>query len=403
VAAFLRSLLAVEADTKTLDSVHELTAGNPFFIEQMVRAAQREGGLSLISSALHQVRVPERLTSMVLGGLRALPDATRALLDAAAIVGCDFELGILRAIVDATGPETLDRLAPALGHGVVRERDVGRFEFTHAFLQRCLYESLPPGERARLHHRAAVALVDQHRATADVPLERIAHQFFHAAPAGGFTEALEYTTRAAREAQRRTAYEEAGLQLERALRVLDFGGPDPKARGDILIELGHALHCAGDDEKARGALDRAYDLARERGDTEQASRALEGYAATQLAVVDVPLIGRLREILSSLPDGDSIVRARVMAWLAKAACFGSIVQPDALAREATEMAERLGDPITLKTALASQLWSTRTLLAPADRLLIARKALAAALSTGDGAAACNANLDDSWRAGAGRS
>jgi DNA-binding winged helix-turn-helix (wHTH) protein/tetratricopeptide (TPR) repeat protein len=392
VATLLGSLGA-PVDPKTFDSVHDLTGGNPFFVEQMVRAAQREGGLSLISSALHRVSVPERITNMVLGGLRALPEPTFALLGAAAIVGCEFELGLLRAIADSKGPETLDCLAPALAHGAVRERDVGRFEFRHALVQRCLHASLPPGERARLHHRAGVALVDQHRATADVPIERIAHHFFHAAPAGGATEALEYTTRAAREAQRRTAYEEAVLQLDRALRVLDFGAPDPKARGDLLIELGHALHCAGDNEKARAAFDRAYDVARKHGDTEQAARAVDAYAATQKGLVDVPLIERLSEVLSSLPEEDSIVRARVMACLARAGTFGSFVaHPDALAREATEMAERLGDPNTLKTALVSQLWCTRTLLAPLDRWNMAQKAVVAALAAGDGAAACDARI-----------
>lgn len=385
-------LLGSSPDDETSSLVADLTGGNPFFIEQLIRAAKREGGIAGVSAALRADRVPERLAEVIRRGLAKVPGETSDVLSAGAVLGREFDLGLVSAIVWTSTEEVLDRLEIALVHGWLREVSVTRFAFTHAVVRATLYEDLSPATRARLHRQAAVALVERSRASADVAVEQIAHHYFLGASTGCVGEAIQFAIEAARDAQQRTAYEEAVFQLERALTALDLGQPNPGMRIDILVELGRSLRCAGDHERARCRLDQAYGLARSLGDVSYAARVVDAYADSQQGLLDFSLVERLREVLADLPDEDSILRARVLARVARATCFVPMSGADELAQEAVAMAERLGDATTQKIALVSFLWALRRASAPAERLEIAERAVRAAVSTDDLGAACEARV-----------
>jgi class 3 adenylate cyclase len=73
---------------------------------------------------------------------------------------------------------------------------------------------------------------------------------------------------------------------------------------------------------------------------------------------DQALIGLLRTALETLPERDSVLRARVLCRLAVELYFtDEIAERDALADEAVAMAERIGDPRIVILALYSRQWS----------------------------------------------
>jgi tetratricopeptide (TPR) repeat protein len=73
-------------------------------------------------------------------------------------------------------------------------------------------------------------------------------------------------------------------------------------------------------------------------------------------VVDKPLVNLLEEALSALGEGDSALRARVLARLARELYFSaaSADRRALLSRQAVEMARRVGDTAALATALQSR-------------------------------------------------
>ena len=119
--------------------LHRRTAGNPFFVTEVLATADDD--------------IPETVRDAVLARVARLDDGARALLDAVAIVPLRAELWLLEALADGD----LDVLDACLASGMLRaERDaVG---FRHEIARVAVEEALSPHRRLALHRRALVAL-----------------------------------------------------------------------------------------------------------------------------------------------------------------------------------------------------------------------------------------------------
>jgi tetratricopeptide (TPR) repeat protein len=130
---------------------------------------------------------------------------------------------------------------------------------------------------------------------------------------------------------------------------------DADRTGELLLSLGEVLSRAGSGSEAREALRRAAELAQEAARPDQLARAaLEyggrfGWARASIDPFYVPLLERA---LSAVGTDDGSARVRLLARLAAARRDDAPREPRlALAAEALEMAERIGDPVTLALAL----------------------------------------------------
>jgi DNA-binding CsgD family transcriptional regulator/tetratricopeptide (TPR) repeat protein len=191
----------VPADRVYADDVHRQSAGNPFFVEELV-AARASGVTGL----------PDTLRDVILARAAQLDDAAVDVLGVAAAAGptvpevltdvCGVEETALR--------ETLDRLfATAL---VVPDRDEVRFR--HELGREVLYEMLLPGRRARVH--AALARSVERRRP-----ERLGEIARHWCAAHDGPRALAASVAAGRQALREGAAAEAEGHLGRALELWD--------------------------------------------------------------------------------------------------------------------------------------------------------------------------------------
>jgi tetratricopeptide (TPR) repeat protein len=140
------------------------------------------------------------------------------------------------------------------------------FAFTHDKIREVLYEELNPIRRRRLHLRIAETLEKLYGASADEHAQDLAHHFMHA---GELVKSLDYARRAAREAERVFAHDEALGFLEQAReaaealqRAVDVHQIDEKmgdlheARGTTQLAVAsyeRALATAGEPAQ-RGAL-----------------------------------------------------------------------------------------------------------------------------------------------------
>ena len=95
--------------------------------------------------------------------MERLGSDARTALSAAAVIGRDFDLDLLVAVVDLDETRLLDLLEEAVAASLLQESPerAGRFTFTHALVEHTLYEDLGRTRRARLHQRIAEALEEQ--------------------------------------------------------------------------------------------------------------------------------------------------------------------------------------------------------------------------------------------------
>jgi eukaryotic-like serine/threonine-protein kinase len=152
------------------------------------------------------------------------------------------------------------------------------------------------------------------------------------------------------------AYEEAVRLYRTALEVLESMEPaDEETRCDLFLATGDAQMRAGNGPAARETFLLAADIARRAGMADRLGLAALGYGGRFVwsrAGGDQRIVSLLEEALAGLGDGDSALRARLLARLS-----GALRDPPSreraasLSREAVEMARRLGDPATLAYAL----------------------------------------------------
>jgi class 3 adenylate cyclase/tetratricopeptide (TPR) repeat protein len=122
----------------------ERAAGNPLFLEQLLRAA---------SSTIESAAVPDSVQSLVQAQMDALAAVDRAALQAASVIGQQFALGDLRRLIDQPGYQMAELVARRLV-----QPDGERFLFAHALVREGVYGSLLRTRLRPLHRRAADVL-----------------------------------------------------------------------------------------------------------------------------------------------------------------------------------------------------------------------------------------------------
>jgi hypothetical protein len=385
VAEFVAQASGATPAQEHVDAVHRLTEGIPLFVREFLQLK----GMAR--------RVPDGVREVIRGRLSLLEPPARGTLEAAAVLGREFDIEPLSVITGMSDVEVRGSIEPAAHIGIVEPiEQPPRWRFTHSLLREALYEALPAEHLRALHRAAAEALAggDRHP-----PLSRIAHHMFHAVPAVAIGEAAVAATRAARRAIELLAFEDAIDLLSRSCKMLEGAPGMERQLGEALLDLGIACIRAAEIEHGKEACRRAVDIGRSLGDGELIARAalIAGYENAPW-MRNGALIAELEEALAMLRPGDSGLRARCMAQLAAERQPEPNVQPVlALARDAVAMARRVGEADALLRTLSSASIAMSVFADPAEGLSMDREALRLALSAGDLRLALRAHMHLSGR------
>jgi class 3 adenylate cyclase/tetratricopeptide (TPR) repeat protein len=352
------------------------TAGNPFFAGELLRhltesgtIVQEEGRWQLVGD-MANLGLPQSVREVTGRRVDRLGPNGRIALSVAAVIGRDFDLDLLLAVVDLPDAPLLDLLDQAVAASLLQESSehVGRFSFTHALVEHTLYEDLGRTRRALLHRRVGEALEEK---CGDEPGERLGELAAHWVAAGSadITKAIHYARRAGERALEQLAPDEAARWYRQALELYDQASSrGGSGRCELLIGLGEAQRQIGNPDSRRTLLDAAR-LAQELGDTDQLARAVlansQGWVtASRSGLVDTERVQALEVAAGALPAEDPR-RAQVLALLAYELHNGSEqTRCRSLAAQAIQIARAARDPGALAQTLANAsaaTWATDTL------------------------------------------
>jgi class 3 adenylate cyclase len=352
--------------------VHRETEGNPYFIEEVIRHLLETGALSSEQAdwvsdpkIIETLAIPDGVRDVIRRRLARLSAESRHVLSIAAVIGREFRLDVLARVSELPADQILELLDRALSAGVIEEPagEVGCYRFVSAVVHDALYAELAQRRRRALHREIAEALVHLSRGDLERHLGELAHHFLKAGQGQDVERAVYFAHRAGRRAARQLAYEEAAAHFERALQALKIAPQESERAGDLLLELGDARWRAGQTARAREAYLAAAYSARDHDKPEQFARAALGYGTGLGGFgvadrADNELLRLLRGALEALPSRDAPLRVRVMSRLAVELYYkDGVEERSQLAREAVEMAERLGNPAVQLIALYSLHWS----------------------------------------------
>ncbi len=355
--------------------LHRLTGGNPLFLGEVLSLVERGGQLS-------DARVPASIAAALATRLDTLGGSARRVVEAAAVLGGAPFLPALARVLDVGMDAILHRVAEPLRAGVLVDDSSLRLRFSHPLMRELLLSKVSRPARAELHFACASALEALAATGMEVATAEIAQHRAAALPLGDAREALRLLARAADEADRRLAVEEAELLRGRAVELADLACLDAGARCDLELEHARSLTRTGARGRAHEAALRAATLARAISDTHRlALAALARAADFSLGIVDRNLVADLEAAASAL-DGASegALLARVEARLAAAMQPALDPQePIARARAALRRARDADDDHALLDTLLSA-GSAMADYAPLDeRIAVAREMVALAM------------------------
>ena len=380
VGQLIEKVCGEHPPTPLIQAVHDRTAGNPFFAQQIARLLAARG---VPLDRAQVTGVPPVVGDVLARRLARLPGKVVDLLAVASVVGRRFPIETVAAIADVPAEAALPLLDGAVRAAVLEHDEPGRLRFSHDLFRDVLYDGLPAARRSALHLTAA-ELLERRTAAAEIAYHRSV-----AWPLGDRDRAVTALTGAAREATARTAYDEAAAWLHRAIEVT---GDATSADLVMVCEYGDALRRAGHGEEARAALAGAAARARTMGDTELLARAAFGvHRITTLT--ESPrsgVIALLEEALAALgatgsTDGGA-ARWLLSAALARELADGphrDLSRAVGLASAAVEGARAAGEAGVLAYALfalADVRWEPGT---ATERLSIAGELAAAAADAGE--------------------
>jgi len=242
--------------------IGRLANGNPRFIHQIVchlvesgRLARRTGrGGAAFSGWDSRLAAEEGLREVVDEHLSRLSGNCRLALSHAAVLGDEFELGVLVHMLSFTDREVADLLEEARAAGIVTEtstEETGDYAFAHGLIRQSLYERQSRPAKRALHASAARAIEAADPASLGPHLAQLALHYTKAGAAGDVAKGAEYSLRAGEVAFATCAYADAASHWRAALRLASESAPRLRAR--LLERLGEAslLSAATPAEAAR--------------------------------------------------------------------------------------------------------------------------------------------------------
>ena len=379
VAAIMAAAAGHEMDVPGLALAREIaaeTAGNPFFVGEMLRhllesgaLAQRADGRWELRRELGELGLPQSVREVVGRRIERLGESARGLLRCAAVLGRDFDVELLVRIAREDEDQVLDHLEAAVEASVLIERsEPGKFTFAHALINHTLYDEIGATRRARLHQRVAEALEEICGSDPGARIVELAHHTAAASVPVDAVKAVAYSRQAGQRALGELAPDEALRWFAQAKDVLErIPDPDSGESCELLIGLGEAQRQIGD-PAFRETLLEAAGMAEAMGDADRMARAALANnrgVVSAFGVVDEERVAVLERAIEL--DGLSNPErcARLLSLQSVELQFDLDHKPRrALADEALALAREVGDERTLAYVLRDYWqahWSCDTL------------------------------------------
>ncbi|MDQ3944628.1 MAG: hypothetical protein M3357_05650, partial [Actinomycetota bacterium] len=256
------------------------TAGNPFFIGELVRHLVEEGtlyrgpdGRWTADRSLRELALPDTVRDVVARRVARLPDPCRRFLSVASAFEGPCRLDVVARVADLAEDAALDAVDHALAAGVLEATGAtDTYVFHHALIRHTLYDQITPSRRVRLHRRAAEALEAEHGVSVGpADAGEIAVQWHRSRGLPGSERGVDAALMAADHAQARGGHDEAVGFLRMSLDLLP---DDDERRPRLLGRLGIVLAWALRHEEAADTAGEAADAIAETEGNEAAAAYL---------------------------------------------------------------------------------------------------------------------------------
>lgn len=283
-ADLMAAMLGTWISAEFSEMIHRRTEGNPFFVQQLIRALVERGDIYWHEGdwsrlALEEIEPPESVRAVIRQRISRLSTNTQSVLQHAGVLGQTFPFDALSGMrnhhhesgLAAQGEDEVEHaLEEAINAGLVHEVGDDAYGFDHVLTQETLYLGLPSRSRAKLHLAAGEAL---ERLPGGKQEGRAAELSRHFHQGRDLRRALRYAIMAGDHAEAVFAHAEAETHYRTALSLVEQTGDVP-SEAEALEKLGGVLKTLGRYNESLELLERAAERYAALGDQESKRRSV---------------------------------------------------------------------------------------------------------------------------------
>jgi DNA-binding NarL/FixJ family response regulator len=225
-AAFLAAATGAPASLRAVTALHHRTGGNPFFLEELLRALPGHDLDALVDQPL-----PWSLGDVLRRQVDDLDPVSHRIVEAAAVLGHRIPFDLLAAVSDTGEDELIAVLRDLVTRGVLVESGEDEFAFRHALVREAISDQMLGRQRRRLHEAALDVLLTG--GASDPAM--VAH---HARGAGRYDDMVAAARRGA------VLYLSIGSAYQ-ALQLAETGLDEASDDTDLLAAAARAAWLAG--------------------------------------------------------------------------------------------------------------------------------------------------------------
>lgn len=261
----LRALSQTGTDERTIraraEPVWRASQGNPFMAVETILALREHD----VAPGGREIPMPARVRDVIAGRLERLTELARQLAGVAAVIGREFDFGLLVRAAAVSAADVARGLEELVGRRILHA--VGeRFDFTHDLIRQVAYAQPLVARRRLLHAATARAIEELYAKNLTPHVLALGRHYYEGEE---WAHAFTYLAQAGHVASDRSAQREAVASFEQALAAFEHL---PASREltqeaiDIRFHLRYSLLALGDLPRVLDCLRAAAELAQSIGD-----------------------------------------------------------------------------------------------------------------------------------------
>lgn len=158
---FIKNMLGLEGNVEKLSNyLHERTAGNPFFTEELLKEIiekrhlkKLRGNLEYDLVRIRKIRIPKRVDEFVSDRIRKISRKEREVLECASVIGDAAPFEWILSVSEQDESDTIRICEDLIQKQFFSSSVPGRLEFTHKIVRAILYKGISPARRKKIHSK----------------------------------------------------------------------------------------------------------------------------------------------------------------------------------------------------------------------------------------------------------
>ena len=269
-----------ELSVEFSDLIFQRTGGNPFFVEEVLRAMVEDGTIFRTDKGwdrkpIQEIVVPESVKTTLRSRLTKLGPEATSMLTMAAVIGPDFDFEVLREVTQENDEKLLQKLEATIAQGLIVEvpHEKSRFRFADNRIRELLLDDLIEIRRARYHLKIGEAMEKVYSKSLERNTQGVAYHFTE----GGDSErAIKYSIMAGETSMAVHAYEPAILAFKRSLDLIDLEGGRDKEKAKVLEKLAGCYAHSGQFQESIQSYEQSLTMYERLNDSVSYARTCQG-------------------------------------------------------------------------------------------------------------------------------